>query len=183
MSQKSLFVVVNMHVTNTWCPFLAWYHSYSLAVYSVTILKKAKYHKILELMFCIVVNYFRIFGFPKHYTDVNNMGRMQRQKVLGRSWSVPVIRHLFAPLKDYFECEQLWAEFSSQSSSGKSTAVSHPASLSSSTSPGFFSPPERLEFSVPYFDFEKCFPSILWVVTRLWSTITSRHWHFSGFLW
>ncbi|XP_062248294.1 DNA (cytosine-5-)-methyltransferase 3 beta, duplicate a [Platichthys flesus] len=46
----------------------------------------------------------QIFGFPKHYTDVNNMGRMQRQKVLGRSWSVPVIRHLFAPLKDYFEC-------------------------------------------------------------------------------
>lgn len=48
---------------------------------------------------------FRIFGFPKHYTDVNNMGRSQRQRVLGRSWSVPVIRHLFAPLKDYFECE------------------------------------------------------------------------------
>ncbi|KAL6458865.1 hypothetical protein MHYP_G00323370 [Metynnis hypsauchen] len=46
-----------------------------------------------------------IFGFPKHYTDVNNMGRGQRQKLLGRSWSVPVIRHLFAPLKDYFECE------------------------------------------------------------------------------
>uniref|UniRef100_A0A4W4G9J5 DNA (cytosine-5-)-methyltransferase n=1 Tax=Electrophorus electricus TaxID=8005 RepID=A0A4W4G9J5_ELEEL len=46
-----------------------------------------------------------IFGFPKHYTDVNNMGRGQRQKVLGRSWSVPVIRHLFAPLKDYFACE------------------------------------------------------------------------------
>ncbi|XP_056319640.1 DNA (cytosine-5-)-methyltransferase 3 beta, duplicate a isoform X2 [Danio aesculapii] len=47
----------------------------------------------------------KIFGFPKHYTDVNNMGRGQRQKVLGRSWSVPVIRHLFAPLKDYFACE------------------------------------------------------------------------------
>uniref|UniRef100_A0A8C7PEM0 DNA (cytosine-5-)-methyltransferase n=1 Tax=Oncorhynchus mykiss TaxID=8022 RepID=A0A8C7PEM0_ONCMY len=47
----------------------------------------------------------KIFGFPKHYTDVNNMGRSQRQKVLGRSWSVPVIRHLFAPLKDYFACE------------------------------------------------------------------------------
>uniref|UniRef100_A0A4W4GCE5 DNA (cytosine-5-)-methyltransferase n=1 Tax=Electrophorus electricus TaxID=8005 RepID=A0A4W4GCE5_ELEEL len=49
--------------------------------------------------------YSSIFGFPKHYTDVNNMGRGQRQKVLGRSWSVPVIRHLFAPLKDYFACE------------------------------------------------------------------------------
>uniref|UniRef100_A0A674C390 DNA (cytosine-5-)-methyltransferase n=1 Tax=Salmo trutta TaxID=8032 RepID=A0A674C390_SALTR len=44
----------------------------------------------------------KIFGFPKHYTDVKNMSRQQRQKVLGKSWSVPVIRHLFAPLKDYF---------------------------------------------------------------------------------
>ncbi|XP_062314360.1 uncharacterized protein LOC134018441 isoform X2 [Osmerus eperlanus] len=49
----------------------------------------------------------QIFGFPKHYTDVKNMNRQQRQKVLGKSWSVPVIRHLFAPLKDYFACEQL----------------------------------------------------------------------------
>uniref|UniRef100_A0A3Q3LZ37 DNA (cytosine-5-)-methyltransferase n=1 Tax=Labrus bergylta TaxID=56723 RepID=A0A3Q3LZ37_9LABR len=44
-----------------------------------------------------------IFGFPVHYTDVSNMGRGARQKLLGRSWSVPVIRHLFAPLKDYFQ--------------------------------------------------------------------------------
>lgn len=50
---------------------------------------------------------FRIFGFPKHYTDVRNMNRQQRQKVLGKAWSVPVIRHLFAPLKDYFACEEL----------------------------------------------------------------------------
>lgn len=35
------------------------------------------------------------------------MNRQQRQKVLGKAWSVPVIRHLFAPLKDYFACEQL----------------------------------------------------------------------------
>ncbi|KAK7128668.1 hypothetical protein R3I94_017036 [Phoxinus phoxinus] len=47
----------------------------------------------------------KIFGFPKHYTDVKNMGRMQRQRVLGKSWSVPVIRHLLAPLKDYFACD------------------------------------------------------------------------------
>uniref|UniRef100_A0A670YYR8 DNA methyltransferase 3 beta n=1 Tax=Pseudonaja textilis TaxID=8673 RepID=A0A670YYR8_PSETE len=47
----------------------------------------------------------RIFGFPLHYTDVSNMGRHARQKLLGRSWSVPVIRHLFAPLKDYFSCD------------------------------------------------------------------------------
>ncbi|XP_068588994.1 uncharacterized protein [Cebidichthys violaceus] len=49
----------------------------------------------------------KIFGFPKHYTDVRNMNRLQRLKVLGKAWSVPVIRHLFAPLKDYFACEEL----------------------------------------------------------------------------
>ncbi|NXF47381.1 DNM3B methyltransferase, partial [Oceanites oceanicus] len=47
----------------------------------------------------------RIFGFPLHYTDVSTIGRGARQKLLGRSWSVPVIRHLFSPLKDYFACE------------------------------------------------------------------------------
>uniref|UniRef100_A0A674C3L9 DNA (cytosine-5-)-methyltransferase n=1 Tax=Salmo trutta TaxID=8032 RepID=A0A674C3L9_SALTR len=64
----------------------------------------------------------RIFGFPKHYTDVKNMSRQQRQKVLGKSWSVPVIRHLFAPLKDYFACEQL-PPFLSQPSSSSATAM------------------------------------------------------------
>ncbi|XP_039591495.1 DNA (cytosine-5)-methyltransferase 3A-like [Polypterus senegalus] len=56
-----------------------------------------------DMLWCTEME--RIFGFPKHYTDVSNMGRGARQKVLGRSWSVPVIRHLFAPLKDYFACE------------------------------------------------------------------------------
>uniref|UniRef100_A0A674C1V7 DNA (cytosine-5-)-methyltransferase n=1 Tax=Salmo trutta TaxID=8032 RepID=A0A674C1V7_SALTR len=64
----------------------------------------------------------KIFGFPKHYTDVKNMSRQQRQKVLGKSWSVPVIRHLFAPLKDYFACEQL-PPFLSQPSSSSATAM------------------------------------------------------------
>uniref|UniRef100_A0A4W5M1D2 DNA (cytosine-5-)-methyltransferase n=1 Tax=Hucho hucho TaxID=62062 RepID=A0A4W5M1D2_9TELE len=64
----------------------------------------------------------KIFGFPKHYTDVKNMNRQQRQKVLGKSWSVPVIRHLFAPLKDYFACEQL-PPFPSQPTSSSATAV------------------------------------------------------------
>lgn len=52
----------------------------------------------------ICLNYFRVFGFPVHYTDVSNMSRLARQRLLGRSWSVPVIRHLFAPLKEYFAC-------------------------------------------------------------------------------
>uniref|UniRef100_A0A3Q2XHM4 DNA (cytosine-5)-methyltransferase 3B-like n=1 Tax=Hippocampus comes TaxID=109280 RepID=A0A3Q2XHM4_HIPCM len=63
----------------------------------------------------------RIFGFPKHYTDVRNMNRQQRQKVLGKAWSVPVIRHLFAPLKDYFACEELSP--SSMPSPGTATSV------------------------------------------------------------
>ena len=46
----------------------------------------------------------RVFGFPVHYTDVSNMSRLARQRLLGRSWSVPVIRHLFAPLKEFFAC-------------------------------------------------------------------------------
>ncbi|XP_066921722.1 DNA (cytosine-5)-methyltransferase 3B-like isoform X2 [Clytia hemisphaerica] len=45
----------------------------------------------------------RIFGFPEHYTDIGNMGQRQRQKLLGKSWSVPVIQHLLMPLKDYFK--------------------------------------------------------------------------------
>ncbi|XP_072304853.1 DNA (cytosine-5)-methyltransferase 3B-like isoform X2 [Eucyclogobius newberryi] len=56
-----------------------------------------------DILWCTELE--RIFGFPVHYTDVSNMGRGARQKLLGRSWSVPVIRHLFAPLKDYFACE------------------------------------------------------------------------------
>lgn len=56
-----------------------------------------------DILWCTELE--RIFGFPIHYTDVSNMGRGARQKLLGRSWSVPVIRHLFAPLKDYFACE------------------------------------------------------------------------------
>ncbi|NXF37088.1 DNM3B methyltransferase, partial [Nyctibius bracteatus] len=47
----------------------------------------------------------RIFCFPLHYAEVSNAGRGARQKLPGRSWSVPVIQHLFSPLKDYFACE------------------------------------------------------------------------------
>ena len=42
---------------------------------------------------------YRLFGFPDHYTDVGNLGRSGRQKLLGKAWSVPVIRHLLSPLK------------------------------------------------------------------------------------
>ena len=50
----------------------------------------------------ISLPFVRLFGFPDHYTDVANLGRHGRHKLLGRAWSVPVIRHLFSPLKEYF---------------------------------------------------------------------------------
>ncbi|KAI2654512.1 DNA (cytosine-5)-methyltransferase 3A [Labeo rohita] len=55
-----------------------------------------------DILWCTEME--RVFGFPDHYTDVSNMSRLARQRLLGRSWSVPVIRHLFAPLKEYFAC-------------------------------------------------------------------------------
>ena len=49
----------------------------------------------------------RLFGFPEHYTDVANMGKSHRQKLLGSAWSIPVLRHLLAPLRDYFKCSRV----------------------------------------------------------------------------
>uniref|UniRef100_A0A667Y0M7 DNA (cytosine-5-)-methyltransferase n=1 Tax=Myripristis murdjan TaxID=586833 RepID=A0A667Y0M7_9TELE len=73
----------------------------------------------------------KIFGFPKHYTDVRNMNRQQRQKALGKSWSVPVIRHLFAPLKDYFACEELPPMSATSSSSSSSSSITPNITISS----------------------------------------------------
>ncbi|XP_024918457.1 DNA (cytosine-5)-methyltransferase 3B-like [Cynoglossus semilaevis] len=56
-----------------------------------------------DILWCTELE--RILGFPVHYTDVADMEPAVRMKLLGRSWSVPVIRHLFAPLRDYFDCE------------------------------------------------------------------------------
>ena len=42
-----------------------------------------------------------LFGFPRHFTDVGNMSRSDRQKLLGHAWSVPVIASIFEPLKPY----------------------------------------------------------------------------------
>lgn len=52
---------------------------------------------------CGFFSLIRLFGFPEHYTDVCNLGRSGRQRLLGKAWSVPVIRHLLSPLKDYFK--------------------------------------------------------------------------------
>lgn len=45
----------------------------------------------------------RLFGFPEHYTDVGCLNLERRQKLIGRAWSVPVIKHLLSPLKHYFK--------------------------------------------------------------------------------
>jgi hypothetical protein len=45
----------------------------------------------------------RVFGFPRHYTDFGNLTISKRQQLLGRSWSVPVIKWIFEPLKAHFK--------------------------------------------------------------------------------
>ncbi|KAG7154854.1 DNA (cytosine-5)-methyltransferase 3-like, partial [Homarus americanus] len=44
----------------------------------------------------------KIFGFPQHYTDVGNLTPKERQTLLGKSWSVPVVLHILKPLTKYF---------------------------------------------------------------------------------
>ncbi|XP_064629302.1 DNA (cytosine-5)-methyltransferase 3B-like [Lineus longissimus] len=44
----------------------------------------------------------RLFGFPSHYTDIGYLGPGKRQKLIGKSWSIGVIRHLFMPLRQFF---------------------------------------------------------------------------------
>lgn len=58
--------------------------------------RNGKVVDVCLLLFIVVV---RLFGFPDHYTDVANLGRSGRQKLLGKAWSVPVVRHLLSPLK------------------------------------------------------------------------------------
>ncbi|CAG0894250.1 unnamed protein product [Darwinula stevensoni] len=47
-----------------------------------------------------------VFGFPRHYTDTGNLSNQQRQKLLGRAWSVPVVEHIFRPLTKYFKSKE-----------------------------------------------------------------------------
>lgn len=48
----------------------------------------------------------RCFGFPTDYTNVDGLSKTGRQQLLGRAWSVPVIKSLFGFLTDYFETIQ-----------------------------------------------------------------------------
>lgn len=42
-----------------------------------------------------------VFGYPRHYTDVGNLSRGDRQKLLGHTWSVPIIAFIMSKLKNY----------------------------------------------------------------------------------
>jgi hypothetical protein len=48
-----------------------------------------------------------IFGFPRHYTDTGYMSFSKRQHLLGKAWSVQVVKHILQPLKLYFKCERM----------------------------------------------------------------------------
>ncbi|KAF8790600.1 DNA (cytosine-5)-methyltransferase 3B like protein [Argiope bruennichi] len=48
----------------------------------------------------------KIFGFPMHYTDTGNLNIKKRQELLGRAWSVPVIKDILRPLKNFFKTKE-----------------------------------------------------------------------------
>ncbi|EFN74862.1 DNA (cytosine-5)-methyltransferase 3A [Camponotus floridanus] len=47
-----------------------------------------------------------IFGFPRHFTDVKNLSATNRQKLLGKSWSVQTLTAILRPLCFYFKCKE-----------------------------------------------------------------------------
>jgi len=55
--------------------------------------------KTFNICFCC-----RLFGFPEHYTDVGNIPPTRRQKLIGKAWSVPLIKHILAPLRAFYRC-------------------------------------------------------------------------------
>ena len=62
----------------------------------------------LLLLTCLsdLIFYCRLFGFPTHYTDVGTLSLIERRELLGKCWSVPVIRQLLSPLKNYFKVKK-----------------------------------------------------------------------------
>lgn len=74
------------------------------------------HHLLKDLGVCILVSKkhalhsYRVFGFPKHYTDVGNLSVYRRQQLLGKAWSVPVIKHIFMPLRKLFASRPLQKE-------------------------------------------------------------------------
>ncbi|XP_076338328.1 DNA (cytosine-5)-methyltransferase 3B-like isoform X5 [Tachypleus tridentatus] len=45
----------------------------------------------------------QVFGFPKHYTDTGNIPLGRRQQLLAKAWSVPIMKHIFMPLRNFFK--------------------------------------------------------------------------------
>ena len=73
----------------------------------MTRLKVKRVHKpasdlFVAVQLLLLFLYCSAFGFPDHYTDVGNLSRSRRQKLLGKSWSIPVVKHLLTPLRTYF---------------------------------------------------------------------------------
>lgn len=44
----------------------------------------------------------QIFGFPPHYTDICNLSNTERHKLLGKAWSVQVVKQIFQTLDKHF---------------------------------------------------------------------------------
>ncbi|XP_011138454.1 uncharacterized protein LOC105182605 isoform X2 [Harpegnathos saltator] len=47
-----------------------------------------------------------IFGFPRHYTDVKNLSATNRQRLIGKSWSVQTLAAILRPLCSCFKCNE-----------------------------------------------------------------------------
>lgn len=47
-----------------------------------------------------------IFGFPRHYTDVKNLSATNRQRLIGKSWSVQTLTAILRPLCSFFKCNE-----------------------------------------------------------------------------
>ncbi|CAC5368096.1 unnamed protein product [Mytilus coruscus] len=44
----------------------------------------------------------RVFGFPDHYTDVGNITVTKRRQMIGRAWSIPVLKKILNTITDFF---------------------------------------------------------------------------------
>ncbi|GJQ70650.1 hypothetical protein Trydic_g23039, partial [Trypoxylus dichotomus] len=50
-----------------------------------------------------IIELEEIFGFPRNYTKVGNLSKNERQKLLGRAWSVQTICMLLRFLQQYYQ--------------------------------------------------------------------------------
>lgn len=62
-----------------------------------------------------IIELEEVFGFPRNYTKVDDLSVSNRQKLLGKAWSVQVVCMLLQFLQDYFEEEHITADSVSSS--------------------------------------------------------------------